>query len=135
MLITTIIVTDNALLVVLQESLRELYELGDLLDVRLQDVEHPHLGQVEALGELVLGLLQLLVGDPLPLLAVVVQLAALELLTVVSDLLEVLGLEVVQRLQVVLLHVVVQGVLEVRHALEGLAGLHQTGAEYRPGEQ
>ena len=63
---------------VLQQSLRELHELCDLLYVRLQDVEHPHLSEVETLGKLVLGLLELLVGDALPLLAVVVQLATLK---------------------------------------------------------
>ena len=120
---------------VLQQSLGELHEPRDLLAVHLQDVEHPHLGEVEALRELVLRLLQLLVGDALPLLAVIVQLAALELLAVVSHLLEVLGLKVMQGLKVVLLHVVVQGVLQVGHALQSLAGLHQTGAEYRPEEE
>ena len=52
----------------------------------------------------------------------------------VRDLLEVLRLELVQRLQIVLLHVVVQRVLEVSHALQGLARLYEAGAEYCPGE-
>ena len=52
----------------------------------------------------------------------------------VRDLLEVLGLELVERLQVVLLHVVVQRVLEVSHALQRLARLYEAGAEYCPGE-
>ena len=53
----------------------------------------------------------------------------------IAHLLEILGLEMVERFQKVLLHVVVQGVLEVRHALQGLPGLHQAGAEYGPGGQ
>ena len=52
----------------------------------------------------------------------------------VRDLLEVLGLELMQRLQIVLLHVVVQRVLEVGHTLQGLARLYEAGAEYCPGE-
>ena len=45
-----------ALLVVLEQRLGELHELGDLLHVVLHDVEHAHLGQVQRLGELVLRL-------------------------------------------------------------------------------
>ena len=43
---------------VLEQGLGELGELADLLDVVLHDVVHAHLGQVERLGELVLGLRQ-----------------------------------------------------------------------------
>ena len=60
--------------------------------------------------------------------------ADLQLLAMVRDLLEVLGLELMQRLQVVLLHVVVQRVLEVGHTLKRLARLYEAGAEYCPGE-
>ena len=67
--------------------------------------------------------------SPRSFLAVKVELPPLQLLPVVHHLLQVLGLGVVQRLEEVLLDVVVQRVLQVGHLLQGLAHLDQRGRE------
>ena len=121
-----------------------------MITLHFENHQLTHLSQVKTLSKLVLSLLQFLVSCSLSLLAVIIQLATLinqsemrtapsqpirvknylKFLTVMSHFLQILGLEVVERLQVVLLHVIIQGVLQVSHALQSLSRLHQRGAEY-----
>jgi hypothetical protein len=116
--------------VIFKQSLGKLHQLTDLLDIVFHDVEHPHLCKVQRLRKLVLRLLDLLVRHLplallLSLLAIVVKFATLQLLPVVSHFLQVFRLELMQRLQVVLLDIVIKGIFKIGHLFQGFPTLHK----------
>ena len=99
-----------------------------------------HLSKVKRFSKLVLSLLYFLVRNSstwllLPLLAVIVELPALQLLPVVGHLLQVLGLEVVEGLQIVLLHIVIQGVLQVCHSFQCFTRFDKRRCKHGPVKQ
>ena len=81
---------------------------------------------MKTLGKFVLCLFQFFVCGSLSLLAVIIQLSALQLLPMMGHFLQILGLQMMKRLQVILLDIVIQGIFQISHALEGLTRLHQS---------
>ncbi|GMR54266.1 hypothetical protein PMAYCL1PPCAC_24461, partial [Pristionchus mayeri] len=112
-----------------QLGIHEGRQLRDLLDIIGEDVEDGHLCQFLRLFQFLLCLDQLVVWNLLPLLAIVVKSASLQLRSVVLDILQFVVLHVRQRIDEVTLDGVLHLVLDICTLPIRLARVHQRLAQ------